>query len=215
VNEVLLARRLRVLVITDRGLAEPRSVVEVVEIALEAGARAVQLRAKDSGAGGLLELARSLRRLTRRTDSLLFVNDRLDVALCAGADGAHLGPHDLPLTAARKVVPKGFLLGFSTDDPERARGAERDGADYVGCGSVWTTETKDVGGEAIGTARLRAVVEAVSIPVLAIGGVTPGRAPEVAAVGAAGVAVASAVMGAEDPALVVRGLLAAFVEERE
>jgi thiamine-phosphate pyrophosphorylase len=205
-----LARTLRVLVITDAALAAPRPVPRVVASALAAGARAIQLRSKGSTARELLALTRELLALTRPAGALLFVNDRFDVALAGGADGAHLGPEDVPLAAARRVVPPGFLLGASTDDPDHARRAEAEGADYIGCGAVWRTGTKDVGGEEIGTERLRAVVGAVRIPVVAIGGITVQRAREVAPTGAAGVAVVRTVMAATDPSAEVRGLLGAF-----
>ena len=208
----LTPRRLRLIVITDDGLAAPRDVETVVRAALEAGAPAVQLRAKGVGAGELLERARRLRRLTADAGALLFVNDRLDVALAAGADGVHVGPTDLPLEAVRRAVPNDFLVGVSTDDPEEARRAEAAGADYVGCGAVFGTSTKDVGDEAIGTDGLDRVARAVSIPVVGIGGVTPERAPAVAATAASGVAVVGAVMAAADPADAVRRLLAAFGE---
>lgn len=184
----------------------------MVREALEAGAPAVQLRDKEAGGGELLRSARELRALTREHDALLFVNDRLDVALAAGADGVHVGAGDLPVASVRGAAPAGFLIGCSTDDPERAVAAERDGASYIGCGAVYGTSSKDVGGEVIGTARLAEVARAVSIPVVAIGGVTVARAAEVAASGAAGSAVIGAVMGAGDVASAVRALMAPFRE---
>ena len=201
---------LRLIVITDRALAAPRAVRAVVEAALAAGAPAIQLRDKDADAGALLESARALRVLTRRHGALLFVNDRVDVALAAGADGAHLGPDDLPIAAVRARVPAGFLLGYSTDDPAEARRAAAEGADYIGCGTVYGTTTKADAGEAIGLARLEEVALAVGVPVVAIGGITAERASEVARTAAAGVAVVGAVMGAADPGAVVRRLLAPF-----
>jgi thiamine-phosphate pyrophosphorylase len=209
-----LRARLRLIVITDARLAAPRSVETVVAAALEAGARAVQLRDKDASARELAGQARRLLALTRPVGALLFVNDRVDVALAAGADGAHLGPRDLPVGAVRRWVPEGFLLGYSTDDPEAARRAEAAGADYLGCGAVYGTTTKDVGAEAIGAARLDGVARAVSIPVVGIGGVTPALAPELARTRAAGVAVIGALMRADSPGAAARALLRPF-EDRE
>ncbi len=205
-----LARALRVLVLTDPGLAAPRTVLEVVEAALAAGAGAVQLRHKGASARELLDVGRALRAATRRAGALLFVNDRLDVALAVDADGVHVGPHDLPVADVRRASPEGFLVGRSADDPEVARQAVAEGADYLGCGTVYPTTTKDDAGSVIGLAGLRRVVEAVSVPVVAIGGITPPRAAEVAATGAAGVAVVGAVMGADDPGAAVRALAAPF-----
>ena len=195
---------------TDRALAGPRSVEDVVAAALAAGAPAIQLRDKDAGAADLLATARGLLALTRRHGALLFVNDRLDVALAAGADGVHLGPDDLPVAAVRAHVPAGFLVGYSTDDPEEARAAVAAGADYLGCGAVYGTTTKQDAGEVIGIGRLDQVARAVDVPVIAIGGVTPERAVEVAGTRAAGVAVVGAVMAADDTADAVRRLLAPF-----
>jgi len=201
---------LRLIVITDRALAAPRAVEDVVRAALEAGAPAIQLRDKSADARALFDQARALRRLTRAHGALLFVNDRLDVALAAGADGVHLGPDDLPVAAARRVVPPDFLVGFSTDEPELARRAAADGAVYIGCGAVFGTSTKDVGNQRIGPEGLRRVVEAVAVPVIGIGGVTADNAAELARAGAAGAAVVGAVMKAPDVADVVRRLLAPF-----
>ena len=118
---------LRLMVITDPRPSGGRSVEAVVEEVLAVGVRAIQLRDKQASARELLGEARRLRQLTARHGALLIVNDRLDVALAAGADGVHLGPGDVPVAAARRVVPDGFLLGHSTDDPRLARQAEADG----------------------------------------------------------------------------------------
>ncbi len=201
---------LRLIVITDRTLAAPRALEDVVRAALEAGAPAIQLRDKAADARSLFEQARALLRLTRAHRALLFLNDRLDVALAAGADGVHLGPDDLPVAAARRVVPSDFLVGYSTDDPDLARRAAADGAAYIGCGAVFGTRTKDVGDERIGPEGLRRVVEAVHAPVIGIGGVTPDNVGELARAGAAGAAVIGAVMTAADVHDTVRRLLAPF-----
>lgn len=205
-----LARLLRLVVITDRRLAAPREVPWVAERALEAGCRALQLRDKAASARELLEQATLLRSITRAHGALLFVNDRVDVALAAGADGVHLGPTDLPVASVRRWVGDGLLLGFSTDDPEIAQAAARQGADYLGCGAVFGTRTKDVGDEAIGPQGLRRVASAVSIPVVGIGGVDPSNVARIATTGAVGAAVVGAVMAAHDPAAAARELLAPF-----
>jgi thiamine-phosphate pyrophosphorylase len=201
----------RLIVITDRKRAEPRRLEEVLLAALEAGAPVIQLRDKNATARRLYDEAVELLRLVRRFGSLLVVNDRLDVALAAGADGVHLGPGDIPVAAARRGVPPDFLIGFSTDDPELARAAIRDGADYIGCGAVYATGSKpEVAGERIGAAGLAAVVNAVEAPVVGIGGIDTRNVSEVAATCAAGCAVINAVMTAPDPAAAVSQLLAPF-----
>lgn len=204
---------LRVLVITDRRLAGARGVAGVVEAALSAGARAVQLRNKGESARQLLAVGSELRALTRKVNALLFVNDRLDVALALEADGVHLGPDDLPVAAARAVAPPGFLIGRSADDPEVARRAVAEGADYIGCGTVYATTTKADAGEVIGLEGLGRVAAAVRVPVVGIGGITVARAAEVARTGAAGVAVVGAVMSAADPAGAVRALMGSDVRQ--
>lgn len=204
----LSPHRLRLIVITDPGLAAPRAVEEVAAQALEGGAPSIQLRDKDQGGGELLPLARRLRELTRRFGALFFVNDRLDLALAVGADGIHLGPTDLPVSAVRSVVPVEFLIGFSADDPDAARAAVAEGADYLGCGTVWPTASKGDPGQVIGIEGLQRVVAAVEAPVVAIGGITPERAALLPPTGTAGAAVIGAVMSAPDPAEAVRVLLA-------
>jgi thiamine-phosphate pyrophosphorylase len=208
---VLRTLDLRLVVITDRGLAAPRPVAGIVEEALAAGAPAVQLRDKTATASELLQQARMLLGPVRAAGALLFINDRLDVAIAAGADGVHLGPNDLPVAAARRIAPPGFLIGCSTDHPGAARQAELDGASYIGCGAVFGTTTKlDAAGERIGVQRLRDVAAAVNIPVIAIGGITTANVGEVVASGAAGAAVVGAVMAADDPGRAVEHLLRAW-----
>ena len=146
---------LRLMVITHPRPSCGRPLEEVVEEVVAAGAGAIQLRDKEAPPRKLLGLARRLRTVTARHGALLIVNDRLDIALAAGADGVHLGPDDVPVAAARRVVPDGFVLGHSTDDPGVARRAEADGADYLGCGTVFPTTSKEDAGTVIGGRRAR------------------------------------------------------------
>lgn len=202
---------LRLIVITDRTLASPREVRDVVAAALEAGAPAVQVRDKQASARELAEQARALLPLVHEAGARLFINDRLDVALAVGADGVHLGPDDLTVAAARRIAPPPFLIGRSTDVPAIAVQAEREGADYIGCGSVFGTSTKpEVAGERIGPDRLDEVATAVRIPVVGIGGVTVDNVGAIAATRAVGAAVVGGVMASMDPAAAVRALLAPF-----
>lgn len=195
-----LMRALRLMVITDSELAAPLDPLEIVEAALAAGATSIQVRVKKATSGQLLEVARRAVRLAEPHGALVLVNDRFDVALAAGAGGVHLGEEDVPVEAVRCVVPRDFVIGRSADTPEVARAAERAGADYLGVGSVFGTRTKaEVIGEAIGAERVAEVAEAVGIPVVGIGGIDASNAASVIEAGAAGVAVVSAVMSAEDP----------------
>ena len=202
-----LIERLGVVVITDRACGG-RDLIEVVRSALRGGAGAIQLRSKAESTREMVELGRALKVETDAAGALLLVNDRVDVALVIGADGAHVGDDDLPLDAARSIVPRGFFLGRSVDTAEEARTAEREGADYVGAGPLQATPSKLDAAPAIGLAGIRAIAAATSLPVIAIGGVDERNAGGAAAAGAAGVAVIRAVMQAEDPEPAVRGLLA-------
>jgi thiamine-phosphate pyrophosphorylase len=208
-----LAPRLSLIVITDPDCGG-RTIADVVRAALRAGAPSIQLRGKDQPAREQVELARALLAETRPAGALLWVNDRLDVALAAGADGVHLGQDDLPLAAARRIVPAGFLIGISAETPELARAAERDGASYVGTGPVHATGSKADAGEAVGCARIAEVAGAARIPVVGIGGIGAANAADVVRAGAAGVAVISAVMRAADPEAATRDLLRAVQQSR-
>jgi thiamine-phosphate pyrophosphorylase len=204
-----LRHRLRLMVVTDPDCGPGRGVLDVVHAALRGGAPAIQLRMKDASAREMADAARALLAETRSAGALLFINDRVDVALAVGADGAHVGQDDLPADQARRIAPPGFLIGVSAETTELALRAERDGADYVGVGPVYATGSKADAGDAVGAGRIAEVAGTVRIPVVGIGGITIGNAPPVLHAGAAGVAVISAVMRAADPKAAVRALLRA------
>lgn len=145
--------------------------VDIIKAACQAGARVVQYRDKRSDKKALLENAREIREITSRYGSLFVVNDHLDVALIAGADGVHLGQDDLAVRDARRVAPPHFIVGCSTHSLEQAQEAERQGADYIGIGPVFPTPTKG-DYRPIGVSVVAQVLGAVSIPVVAIGGLT-------------------------------------------
>ena len=204
-----LRQQLRLIVVADVEGAGGRDLVEIIRAALQGGAPAVQLRAKISSGREMTRLAEALKQHTRAAGALLFVNDRVDVALAAGADGAHIGDDDLPLTAARQIVPPGFLLGRSVDDIEGAIRAEAEGADYLGAGPVYPTGSKADAGAPVGTDQVSRIASAVEIPVVGIGGIDVTNAAAVIRAGAAGVAVIRAVLGATDPLAATQELLQA------
>lgn len=204
-----LADRLRLMVVTSPRPRCGQPLRDVADECLEAGATALELRDEAATSRELYDRARELLPVVRRHGALFLVNDRIDVALAAAADGAHLGPNDPPLGAARWAVPEDFVLGFSTDDPAAGRAAAEEGADYLGVGAVYGTDTKEeASGERIGPDRVAEVLSAADLPGVGIGGVTPANAGEVAARGA-GVAVSSAVVDAPRPAEAVRRIAAA------
>jgi thiamine-phosphate pyrophosphorylase len=191
---------LRLYLVTDRDLAGGRTLAEVVRLALLGGVTAVQLREKSLGASRFLEEVRELQRVLAGTGVNLFVNDRVDVALAAGADGVHVGQDDLPAADARRLIGPSMLLGVSVATPDEARAALAAGADYVSVSPVFLTPTKPDAELAVGlegVARVRSA--AGDAPVLAIGGISAGNARAVVAAGSDGVAVVSAVMSAPDP----------------
>ncbi|MBX6351964.1 MAG: thiamine phosphate synthase [Thermoflavifilum sp.] len=192
-----LLRGLRVYVVTDER-PDAESLLQVVEAALAGGATAIQLRRKQELGRRFVDLGRAIRRLTAEAGALFFVNDRVDVAAIVDADGVHVGQEDISCQDARRLLGPGKWIGVSAETVEEALQAERDGADYLGVGAVYPTQSKPDAGYT-GLDGLRQIRAAVRIPVVAIGGIDASRAPEVMATGADGVAVVSAVMSAPDP----------------
>jgi thiamine-phosphate diphosphorylase len=174
---------------------------------LAAGAAILQVRVKKGGSGAFLEVARAVREVCTVP---LVVNDRADIAIAAGADGIHLGQDDLPLAAARAIAP-GLFVGISTHSLAQAMAAAAAGADYLGFGPIYPTGTKENPDPVVGVGQLARVVAAVApLPVVAIGGITPARAAEIADAGAAAACVISAVNRAADVVAAGRQVAAAF-----
>lgn len=205
----------RLALITDRKAAPGGDIVRVAAGALAAGLRCVQLREKDLGGKELLGLAMRLRELTARHGAMLLVNDRVDVALAAGADGVHLGGSSLPVAEARRLLGDAALIGRSTHHAGEIREAEEQGADYVTFGPVYATPSKAAFGPPAGVAALAEACRATSLPVFALGGVKKETAGEVLAAGAFGIALISGIVAAADPASETRQFLSQFTRERE
>ncbi|WP_077616735.1 thiamine phosphate synthase [Caenibacillus caldisaponilyticus] len=167
--------------------------------ALSAGVTVLQLREKSLPSRRLYELARELKALAAEFGVPFIVNDRLDIALAVDADGLHVGQDDLPTSVARRLLGPDKILGVSAATIAEAADAVRDGADYLGVGSVFPTRSKG-DAEVIGLDRLTEIKSAVPVPVVAIGGITQENAGSVLERGADGLAVISAVLSASDPA---------------
>jgi thiamine-phosphate pyrophosphorylase len=196
---------LAVYVVTSSGLAPGRGHRDVTVAAIEGGATALQLRAPELSDDELRQLASDLAERCRRAGVLFVVNDRVDVAAEVGA-GVHVGQGDDP-SEARRRIGSDAVFGISVSSPEQAMDAERAGADYLGV-TVWATATKPEAAPA-GVEGLRAVAEATSLPVVAIGGIDAGNARKALEAGAVGVAVVSAVGAAPDPVAATRRLVEA------
>ena len=194
-------REWRTYLVTAASRSEGRTTPKVVAAALEGGVDVVQLRDKATSARERYETGLRLRELTAEAGVPLVVNDRIDLAAAVDADGVHLGQTDLPVEAARERLGDDAVVGVSASTVEQAEAAEAAGADYLGVGAVYGTDSKDVSGDrnGIGTGRIAAVAAAVEIPVIGIGGIDATNAAPVVEAGATGVAALSAITAAEDP----------------
>jgi len=193
--------------VTDRRLTGGRELVDVVEQALIGGVQAVQLREKDLGGAELFHLAQTLKDVCARRRARLFINDRIDIALAVDADGVQLAGASMPIGAARELLGENKLIGASIHSLHEAQQAVRDGADFVLFGPVYFTPSKAAYGAPQGIDRLKEVVEKISIPVYAIGGITAENVEEIKKIGARGVALIAAVMSARDPAAAARAIV--------
>ena len=194
--------------VTDRHRCNGRRIEDVVEAAVDGGVGLVQLREKDLSAADLFALALRLKSAIRDR-ALLFVNDRIDVALAADADGVQLGENALPLRTARRVAGEKLLLGRSVHSVDGAANAEAQGADLLVLGTIFPTSSHP-GARAGGTELVREVAAAVSVPFLGIGGIDASNVARVIAQGAAGAAVITAITTASDPAAESARLLEAM-----
>lgn len=192
--------------VTDRRLAGSRGVETVVEEAVRGGVTAVQLRDDDLPGPELIAQARRLKAVLAPQGVPLIVNNRLDVALAAGADGAHVGQSDTPVAEARARLGPDAILGLSITDPAQLAGLDEEAVDYLGVGPVFPTGTKPDAAPPMGLDGLRACRPRTALPIVAIGGIGAANAADAIRVGADGVAVVSAIMGADEPEAAAREL---------
>ena len=183
--------------VTELSLASGEALLDKVEKALDGGVDAVQLRAKELAAGGLLSLARSLRKITGQR-ALLFINDRIDVAIAAEADGVQLPEEAICLETARRLVGVEMLVGRSVHSVEGAVEAEAQGADFLVLGAIFASDSKP-GVEPAGIGLLEEAASRVSIPILAIGGIDRNNAGQVIRSGGHGVAVIRSILTSSNP----------------
>ncbi len=196
--------------VTDRNAMAGRDLEEVVEAAVAGGVDLVQLREKELPAGDVYLMANRLRAITR-DKALLFVNDRVDIALAAECDGVQLGENAMPTSAARAVCGARLLIGRSVHSLEGARRAEIDGADLLVLGTIFPTGSHP-GAVTAGVELVKAVSQEVSVPVLAIGGINQENVASVIRAGASGVAVISAISGSPNPETAASALKSQMLE---
>ena len=197
----------RLLLVTDRHQTKGRSLISILQAVLNVGSPAIQLRERDLSANELLELAREVKALTSQRDSQLVVNDRIDVALSLEEVGVHLRSNSMPVTVARRLLGPRRLLGVSAHSMDEVVRAEGEGADYVVLGPVYDTPSKQAFGSPLGLSKLEEICRFVHVPIIGIGGITVDRARDVRRAGAFGVAVITAILGADDVKHATRALL--------
>ena len=185
--------------VTDRRLAKGRTTLDIIRAAVQGGVTCVQLREKTCPTREFITTALTIREFLQVRGIPLIINDRVDVAQAVGADGVHLGQSDMPLGLARALVNDSMLIGISVESLEEAVQAEAGGADYLGVGPIYPTPTKADAATPLGLQGLRAIRQAVSLPLVSIGGLNLQNAAPVIHHGADGIAVVSAIVAAADP----------------
>ena len=199
--------------VTDRRWLGRRSLEEDVEEALLGGVTLIQIREKEISSRAYLDLARKVKAVTDRYGVPLIVNDRIDIAMAVDAGGVHVGPDDLPVSFARRLLEPDKIVGASASSLEEALAFQAQGADYLGVGAVFPTATKKIT-EKVDLETLARIKAAVRIPVAAIGGIDAGNAPAVMKTGVDGVAVVSAILNRPDIREATRNLLSKLKKEK-
>ena len=196
----------RLHVLTDTVLQSRFSHLELARMAIKGDADTIQFRQKVGTTREMIEIVRQLKQLCKDSGVTLIVNDRLDVAIAADAHGVHLGQDDFPIPLARKLLGEGRIIGGSAATLEEAQKCLAEGADYIGFGPVYPTTSKADADPVTGIKLLKQAVEAIPLPIIAIGGISVENTPEVMRAGARGIAVISAVCCQEDPEQATRAL---------
>lgn len=192
--------------VTSEIMSAGRSTIGILEAALSAGVRLVQLREKDMPLNDLVPLAEKVRGMTAEAGALLIINDRIDVAMAVGADGVHLGQDDFPIRHARRLAPD-MVIGASSHSTGEASEAELAGASYVNIGPLFPTSTKEWGKEYLGIEGLERISKVLSVPFTVMGGIKLSHIDAIKRSGARVMAVVTAVTAADDPGAAARELL--------
>lgn len=204
-------KELTLYLVTGRYDFDEESFLNVIKTACENGVTLVQLREKEATTNDFYRLAQKVKDLTDRFDVPLIINDRVDVCLAVDAAGVHIGDDELPIEVVRRLIGNDKILGVSAKDVERAREAEKAGADYLGVGAIYPTKTKkNLARTSIET--LKTIVSSVEIPIVAIGGLKENNIDSLRHTGIAGVSVVTELMLAEDVAQKTQGLKKAVLE---
>ena len=193
----ITAEQLRLYAVTDRAWVGRQTLPQQVEAALKGGATCVQLREKQLDEGDFYNEALAIQKICRYYGVPFLLNDNVPLALRCGADGVHVGQDDMSAREARRILGPEKIIGVSAHDPDEAKKAFADGADYLGCGAMFATSTK-TNVQVRSRETLAAVCVAVPIPVVAIGGINRQNLLTLAGCGEAGVALVSAIFAAED-----------------
>ncbi len=194
---------------TDRSIMSDTSIEECVEKSLKGGVSVVQIREKDCPGKEFLQIAKSVKEITRRYGVPLIINDRVDVAIAVGADGVHVGQDDLPCAIVRSMVGEDMIIGVSASSLTEALKAQQDGADYIGVGAMFATDTK-TDAKVVTMEELDRIRREVSIPIVVIGGINKTTLPDFIGKGIDGIAVVSAIVSQNDVVSAARELKSMF-----
>jgi thiamine-phosphate pyrophosphorylase len=183
--------------VTDRDILKERDIVDSVEAAINGGVTVVQLREKDISTLNFYEIALKVKAVTFKHSIPLIINDRIDIALAIDAEGIHVGQEDMPCSIARKIIGEDKILGISVATVEEAKEAEKNGADYLGVGAMFPTDTKE-DARSVSIDVLKEIKQSVSIPVVAIGGIHSNNVMLLKPANIDGIAVISDILSKED-----------------
>ncbi|RBQ23872.1 Thiamine-phosphate synthase [Candidatus Methanobinarius endosymbioticus] len=183
--------------VTNRKNKSKEEFLKIVEESILGGVTVVQLREKETSTGEFYKIALKLKKLTSKYNIPLIINDRLDIALAIDADGVHVGQSDMPANIVRNMIGKDKILGVSAAKVSDAIEAEKNGADYIGSGAIFPTQTKNA--NCINLSYLKEIIDSVNIPVVAIGGLSQENISSLSGVNLKGISVVSAIMDSENP----------------